>query len=1157
MTAFTTVLRGFLVFTIALALGASLFGQITSQTGAITGTVADQTGAVIPNAAITLRSNKGATTSQTSGASGEFTFPLLEPGRYVLTVLAPGFDKANLNNVDVQVTQTTHLPVTLQVGATSVEVNVSEQATLVNPTNATMGNALTGRVVEDLPLATRNFTNLLALNAATSAALPNAAAAGRGAATVFVNGQRGTANNVVINGVDANNIGSNNFGNIATPPPDTIQEFRVQTSLYDASQGKTSGGNIDLITKGGTAQYHGEAYEYFRNDILNANSFFFNKTGTPRPELRQNQFGGNFGGPVPKLKKAFFFGSYEATRQINGLSGAITGLFPVFPAQRTRSAIESAFNLAPGALDPIALNLLNAKGVYNGMLIPSGSGAAPGTFGNITLPDPIIFKDDNFNTNGDYNFTDSHRLTMRYFRAVGNQVDALGGQGAGSLGSGLTTPFINHLASISDTYTLTPNMVNEARLGFNRNIGGSIPNEPVTLADVGMTRFNSSLYPGIPYIITNDPIPNFGGISTNFDQRSTTNTFHFADTLAWVRSKHSLRFGFEYRRYQVNQFNNFASRGYLQFNSFQDFLKGGPITTAFAGTGLTYRDFRARDASAYIQDDYRITRRLTLNLGVRYDYLGPSVDRLDRNGNFDPSLLDANTLANGGPGLAKGFILPASFHSSTLNGTPGVDRSTLTNLNQLNFAPRVGMAWDPFGDGKTALRAGYGIYYVRISNQTQLQLLTAAPFFQLSNQSNPPTTLANPFPNLPLPSQFPILPALPQFTGYSAAGVPQFTAPLLTLNPIERNLHTPYAEHYNFSIQRQLPAQFNIELAYVGSQGVHLLDSLQVNQALLANAAAPIRGLTANATNNANARVTVAGFTPSGLNMVTGAGHSTYNGLAATVNRRMSRMFLQAAYTFSKSIDNNSGSSTQDLGTQLGNQLVPYLGRGLSDFDRTHRLQVSYVYDLPGYGRGWIRNALGNWSVGGLTTYQSALPVGFTCATCASSNVYGITSGASLSPSLIGNFSQLSKGGDPRNYVDPGTSIFNSGILAAPPVIPNGGVLGSNLDPRGGPGSQTYTVGGNGTANFTGQMFGSLPRNPGLRGPFQQQWDFFVAKSFHITEKVQLRFDGQLFNLFNHPVFAATTAGNAPASVGSSAFGRISSTVTQPRIVQLAGRIIF
>lgn len=1125
------------------------FGQITSQSGAITGTVIDQSGAVVPNAKVTLSSDKGVTTTQTTGETGDFTFPLLPAGTYAISVEASGFSKAIVSSVMVQVTQTTKVPVTLEVGAATAEVSVSAQATLVNPTNATLGNTLPGTVIENMPLATRNFTNLLASNASTSSALPNAAASGRGSGTVYVNGQRGTYNNLVINGIDANNLGNNNFGNVAIPAPDTIEEFRVQTSLYDASQGKTSGGNINVITKGGFPQYHGQAYEFFRNNVLNANSWFFNKTTTPRPVLKQNQFGGNFGGPVPKLQKTFFFASYQGTRQRNGLSGAISGLFPVLPAQRTRANIENAFNMTAGSLDPVALNLLNAKGVYNGYLIPTGVGAAPGTFGNITVSAPLSFTDNQFNADADHQFSDKHRITLRYFRSAGETFDPFGGQGAASLGSGLANPQINHLASISSTYTFTANLFNEARLGFSRNVGGNIPAEPVSLSDVGMSRFNGSLFPGIPYIVTADPIPNFGGISTNYDQRSATNTYHFSDTLAWVRGRHSVRVGFEYRRYQINLFNNFASRGYLQFNSFADFLKGGPIVISFAGTGITYRDFRARDAAAYVQDDYKLSRRITLNLGLRYDYLGPSVDRLDRNGNFDPSLLDANTLANGGAGLAAGFLLPSSFKSSTIQGTPGVDRSTLTTRNPTNFAPRVGVAWDVFGDGRTAVRAGYGIYYVRISNQTLLQLITAAPFFQLSNLTNPGTTLANPFPNLPLPSAFPALPQMPAFTGYSATGSPLFSAPLLTINPIQRNMGTPYAQHYNLTIQHQLPKEFNVELGYVGSQGVRLLQSAQLNQALLANSNAPIRGLTANASANANARVRVAGFSPSGMNAVTDNGHSSFNALVLTVNRRLASMFVQAAYTFSKSLDNNSGSATQDLGPTIGNQLVPSLARGLSDFDRTHRLQITYSYNLPGYGNGWLKYALGNWSIGGLTTYQSALPIAFTCSAC-SYTVYGFTS--SLSPDVIGDFSNLSKGGDPRNYLDAGKSIFNTGILSAPNIFTAGQVLAVNMNPQGGPGNQTYTVGGTGTATFRAQLFGSLPRNPGLRGPFQQQWDFYVAKVIPIREKVKLRFDAQFFNLFNHPVFSA------PASaVGSSSFGRISSTQTQPRIIQLAGRIEF
>lgn len=1122
------------------------WAQITSQTGAITGTVTDPTGAVIPNAKITITSNRGAAQTATTSANGDYTFPLLEPGAYKLTVEATGFNKVTVPDVRVQITEIAKVPVSLAIGSETVEISVSAVADAINTTQATMGQVLPGKQIEELPLATRNFTNLLALNAATSAAIPDASVVGRGSSTVYVNGQRGTANNLVINGIDANSLGSNNFGSVPIPAPDTLEEFRVQTSLYDASQGKTSGGNINVITRGGTAQYHGQLYEFFRNEDLNANSWFFNKNGLTKAIVRQNQFGGNFGGPVPKLGNTFFFASYEGTRQTNGLSGAINTNFPVLPADRSRGAIESAFGLKAGTLDPVALNILNAKGIYNGFLIPGGTGAAAGQFGTINISQPVRFNDDQFNANGDHQFGDKHRLSLRYFRASGSTNDPLGGEGGGNLGSGLTSPIRNHLASISLTSTLRPTLVNELRVGLNRIVTATAGKDPVTVGQVGMARFNSSFFSGLPLLFTNDINPAFGGISTNFDQAGASNTFHFSDTLAYIRGSHSFRAGFESRLYQINTFNNFASRGFLQFNTFQDFLTG-TLLSAFIGTGQTYRDFRAHDISGYFQDDYKVTRRLTLNLGVRYDYLSPSTDRRNRLGNFDPSLLDANTLANGGPGLLKGYVIPASANFGTIKGTPGVSDSTLTESNNKNFAPRVGFAYDVFGNGKTAVRGGYGIYYVRTSNQTLLQLLTAAPFFQLSNIGNPGTTLANPFPALPVPSDFPILPVAPTYTGLNAAGTPTFSSPLLTINPIQRNLRTPYAEHYNFSIQQQLPGKLALELGYVGSQGVRLLQSIQENQALLANANQPVRGLTANSSRNANARVTTIGFSPQGLNEVTDNGHSTYNAFVATLNRRFGSTFFQAAYTFAKSIDNNSGSASQDLGNSGGNQLSPQLNRGLSDFDRTHRLQMTYTYDLPFFKTGMLRYALGGWTVGGLTTFQSALPINFGCACPV--NIYGLTSG--LYPVLVGDFHNIKKQQDPRRFTDPGTSMYNTGILAVPPTLPQGAVL-NNKNQFGGPGSQSYSIGGAGTGPNTGGEFGTLPRNTGLRGPFQQQWDFYAAKSFPIHENLRLQFRSEFFNLFNHPIFAAPFS-----TVGSQSFGLVTSTTNAPRIIQFAAKLEF
>ena len=312
-------------------------GQITSQTGAIRIIVLDPQGASVSGAKVTLNSPLGTTATKETMADGSAVFPLLDPGDYKLTVERGGFRRAVVNSVAVKITEVTNLTVSLEVGEISTEIVVSGEAVqTVNTTNAPLGETLTGDVVGNLPLFTRNFLFLLANNAGTSASLPDATAAGRGLPVVFVDGQRGTNNNLVINGVDANNLGNNNFGNVSVPSPDSLEEMRVQTSLYDASQGKTSGGNINVLTRGGTDHYHGQVFEFLRNDVLNANSFFFNKNGTPRPVLKQNQFGGNSGGPVPKLKDAFFFGSYQGTRQRNGVAGGRGGARPRRPRGRSR-----------------------------------------------------------------------------------------------------------------------------------------------------------------------------------------------------------------------------------------------------------------------------------------------------------------------------------------------------------------------------------------------------------------------------------------------------------------------------------------------------------------------------------------------------------------------------------------------------------------------------------------------------------------------------------------------------------------------------------------------------------------------------------------------------------------------------------------------------
>ncbi len=1165
MSSRRSALQFFISFCIALLfLGSqSLYAQITSEKGAIRITLADPQGASIGGAKVSISSKTGTVQTKESNPDGSVVFPLLDPGAYDVTVESPNFRRSVLSGVAVHVTEVTNLSVVMELGEVSAEVTVSGDAVqTVNTSNATLGNVLGGDVLHELPLATGNFQYLLALNAGTSAALPDPTVAGHGDAFVFVAGQRGTANNLVIDGIDANDLGSNNFVNVPVPSQDSLEEFRVQTSLYDASQGKTSGGNIDVLTRGGTNNYHGEAYEFFRNDDLNANLYFFNASGSPRPELKQNQFGGNFGGPVPKLKDTFFFGSYQGTRQINGVASAISADIPVYPTQRTAANIEQEFGIK--SVDPTALALLNAHGQFGGFLVPSAK-ASPGcvgaacTFGLFTVSEPLQFNEDKFDINVDRIIGSRNKISERFFWDNSSLNDPLGGEDAGGFGSGQSNPLDNRLASLSWTYTISPNLVNEARFGYNRIALANVPKVPATLASIGMSRFNSAQFPDIPLFFTDDFGEEFGGISTNNDQADTDNTFHLADTLSWTHGKHSFRFGGEMRRYQINLFNNFASRGFVEFSSTPNFLQGN-VEVAFVGTGITDRGFRARDASGYFQDDWKVFKRLTLNLGVRYDYLGPSTDVKDRLGNFDPALLSPATRENGGTGLLQGFVLPAGAQFGSITGTPGVSNSTLFSSSPHNFSPRVGLAWDPKGDGKTSIRAGYGLYYIRISNQTLLQLITASPFFQLSNVLFPGTPLSSPFPNLPTASQFPQFPTPAAFTGFDAGGNPTFNNNLLTLNPFVRSLVTPYSGNWNFTIQRDLLWHFSIEAGYIGSEGVHLLDGQQVNQALLANAAHPITvgGLngvpqtviTDNTLANANARVGILGFSPQGLNTVTENGHSSYNAFVLTLKRQMGNLFFQGAYTFSKSIDNQSGNvaGEQDLGATTGNQLDLRSARGLSDFDRTHRLQITSTYNIPGPRAGLLHHVLGDWSMGGLTTVQSGVPVTFTCSNCAQ-NLLGLPPSSTF-PEVIGNLNDLMKSGAPENFTN--TSVFNKGIIGTTSLI-TGPTTVSGLNIFGGPGNQSFVVGGDCSTANPCSLLGNLGRNiPQVRGPWQQDWDWFVSKKIPINEKLNLTFRSEFFNIFNHPNFAITNT-----DIGSPAFGQYSSTVGGPRVIQFALKLQF
>jgi hypothetical protein len=1140
---------------ILLSFSHSLAAQISSSTGAIRGTVVDPSGAAISGAKVEL-TNAGTGFKQESStqSDGSYNFAFLTPGQYSVAVEFKGFNRAVASSVIVEVTKIAVANITMEIGSVSNQVMVNEAELQVDTTTATTGDVIDGQLIRALSLPTRNFLFLTELEPGVSAVMVSPAAAGRGTPSEAVAGQRATENNFVLDGVDANTYGSNNFGSVPVPNPDAVQEFRVNTSLYDATQGRESGGNVNVVLRSGTKDYHGSLFEFYRDTIFNANDFFFNKNGQKRPVLNQNQFGFDFGGPVPKVHDTFFFASYQGFRQKNGVSGGISGPQPVLPATRDAASLAAAFfpsGLPAGeTIDPVAVTWLNQKGPYGGSIYPSGVGAPVGQLGNFSFSTPVIFNEDQFAGTLDHQFGQNNRLSAKLFWADAAQLNPIGG--GVSLGQGQSSPLNDWHAALSDTHTFNSNLVNELRAGFTLVHTAAKPIETPTSA-IGMTRFNSSFFGGTPGVFFGNGQLSALGINTNNDQHAADFSYTVGNTTSWTHGKHTIRFGGEFRRYHFNISNNFASRGALVFLTFQDFLTGNPFQT-FVGTGNTTRGFRAYDLSFFGQDDYRITRRLTLNLGLRWDYLTPSVDVGNRIGNFDPALLPAGCALTGGSCLRSGFISPAALPGF---GTPGVSGSTLDSIDKKNFAPRLGFAYDVLGNGRLSLRGGYGIYYIRTSGQTLLQGITGVPFFQLSSLSpfpDAPDSLSNPFPALPTPDKFPILPAFPQFTGFSAGGTPLFNAPLLTLNPVQRNVHTPYDQAYNLSVEYEFIKGWVADFGYIGSRAIKLLNGQQLNSALLVNAANPgAGGLTLNSSRNVNARVPLVGFSTTGLNEVTDSGVSWYNGAIASLKHAFGHgLNLNANYTFSKSLDEGSGGfsligNNQDLGNSGGNQFLPFLNKGRSLFDQTHRIVVTFYYELPGPKNGWKGQTLGGWAISGSNIFQSGFP--FSVVTNAP-NLQGVGNGvARANVSCTGGFTT---GGNVSNNLN---NYINAACFSAPPTLLSGTAI-NNVSPQLGPGTGTFTVGGFGAAaGNVGSVFGNSGRNI-LNGPFQNREDFSILKTFpthFLHEGSNVEFRAEIFKLFNTPIFS-----NPSNVVGTPTFGQISSTTdTTGRVMQFALKLNF
>jgi hypothetical protein len=935
--------RGALALVLFLVFAAApVLAQAVS--GAVVGTVRDATGAVVPGATVTATNQEtGIAQSTVTTGDGDYTLASLPPGTYRVAVQAKGFSTAVAENSSVRVEQTTRVDFTLQPGATTQQINVTAEAPLVQSTTSDIGHVVESHQMETLPLNGRLFQQLVTIVPGTIQAgwsdfAENPSAAGAATPTqAVVNGLPWSGNYYMIDGVH-NTEPLNAFISI-TPPLASIDQFKVETSNPNAEYGSFGGAIINLVSKSGTNAFHGEAFNYFRNDALNARDFW----AASKAPYKANQFGGAFGGPIVK-NKLFFFIDFQMLLQHQGQTNVLTvptllqrqgvltegGQPPIYDPL---SGQPFANNTIPAnRIDPVARNVAD--------IFPQPT--LPGLVNNYVDNTVNISHVPQGDIKVDWQVTDNDRIFVR--ETAAHKTFTSPSPGNMFMMGGPNSEAMNQNAVAGWNRTFSPTVLNEFRVGFNRfnvedwantfgidennNLGipnGNIPGLPYTS---GIAQFNIS-----GYTSTGDP----GWTNA----KRIANVFEFADALTWVKGKHTFKFGIDLQPIQSTLTNSQDDpRGIFNFNGNYTSNQGAAGTGNAMGSFLLgYPNYVARDfvntvpgvrmtfLGIYAQDDFRVTQSLTLNLGVRWDLFTSPVERWNRQSNFDTN---------------SGLINVAS----PSNRGPNVDNY------YGNVGPRVGLAYTP-DRGRTAIRAAFGIsYFPDNFGATGGTLERNYPFFTLGRFNTP--TPFTPFWSLSVNGL--TTPTSVNFTpGGTLAPPPGFG-----VFYVSQNFRQDEAQVWNFSIERQLPGNMMFAVAYVGTHGLHLYRDLQVNQSL------PGPGPVAP-------RLPFFGVAPNipTVDQRNGDGTSHYNALQARFEKRFGHgLSFLASYTFSKTMDN-----TTTIVYPYEDKLNYALSQGFKLVDIPQNFVFSYTYELPFHGSGAVGHLVSGWAISGITTVQAGQPL--------------------------------------------------------------------------------------------------------------------------------------------------------------------------------------